>query len=984
MKRFGKQIAASLLSLVLMAGLIPAAGAVAASRMGDINGDGYVDAGDALLALRCAVDDYTLSAEQALVGDVTRDGSVNAGDAVLILRYDAGLIGDLGDAPGGSANKPEIDSSYHLAHRYTASRKNKDVYEDLGDKAVQEYCWTAYVNGEEQEAFIPTKNDLAEWPYTGEGTVTEIYVSDEREDIIVYEINYYLGQVTRVRTDENGDYIAVKEISDGSSLNVNTFYAEGYEVGDYVVYTQTVNHDDRTVSGSVCRGETVTVEVTAVSKDADSAGGYLYAGDVKYVYAEDEEMAQQHMAYDLEDPNVMVHPMLNREYVLYLDPNGYVMAFAQVEEPFGYLYVKDSDVLLGDWTARVLLEDGITKNVELDEDECDPPVEWIDSDEALGSTIDGKVFKYTVNETDEYALEPVAFETMIGDIRNGKAYISEGANKVIVDQDTVFVDDETSAVYVGYDAVPNIEEAEIVYVQEDRVIQIIFVLDGEQYDTSSTYFILSSTDRESLKHDSKYYWDYQDAYVNGEKTAIIVAYDYDGMAGTDDVLSVGVLYQTRKSVDGAYITQVEEADPACIGIPHVVGNDAFWLTAKETKEVKFDTDENTVYVYAEYDEGEDKWSISEGNLKDMDDEDVYEVQVVESDEEYAELVYIFAYIPVGSEDAPPPSDPDEEDAKYLYVKQSDETLGEWVARVLLEDGTTQVAELDEDECDPPIEWIDSDKALGSTIDGKVFKYTVNETGEYALEPVAFETMIGDIRNGKAYISEGVNKVIVDQDTVFVDDETEAAYVGYDAVPNIDGAHIVFVADNKIVKTAFVLDGEQYDTSDMYFMLSSTDRETIKYDGSYYWRYTDAYVDGEKCSLTISYNSIKDNDVDRDVLSVATLYKVKKTVEETYITEVVVADIEEAGMPYAVGNGAFWLTTEETKEVKFTSDENTVFVYAEYNEDEDEWGIFQGTLSDMKCDDVFAVWVVESDAEYAELVYILASIGEMPSLGVPTR
>ena len=986
MKRFGKQIAASLLSLVLMAGLIPAAGAVAASRMGDINGDGYVDAGDALLALRCAVDDYTLSAEQALVGDVTGDGSVNAGDAVLILRYDAGLVDSLGDVPENDTpvtppDFEEEDPDYTLA--YKKSMKSGEVYADLGAAVVHDYAWTAYINGlEQKEVVLPLKSNLSEWPYTGEGTLTEIYVDDEAQTVTVYEINYYLGRVRQVRTDTTGEYITVKELSEGSNLDVNTFYVEGYEENDYVVYTSTVNEDERNVIGKIYTPKTVTAEITAVNKDDDTGSGYVYGGNVKYVYAEDEGNQQDHMVYDLDAANEKAHPTLNKDYVLYLDPNGYVLAFERAEEEKSkYLYVKDSDEEMGEWVARVLLDDGTTQTIELNEGECE--VEWLVAyDKVQKSNIDEKVFKYSVNDKGEYDLDAVVSECMTGDIKNGKAYISDGINKVIVDLDTVFVDDNSQTTYIGYDAVPNIDGAYIIYVEDNKVIECTFVLDGDIYDVESTYFMLSSTDRETVKYDSKLYWRYLDAYVDGENCVLTVA--YNSIKSNDsykDHLEVGTLYTARKSTDGIYITEVEVVEGDTAGAPNAVGNEAFWLTTEETKEVKFNTDENTTYVCVEYDENEDKWLISRGSLSTMKDPDVASVTVAEADGEYAELVYIFSYIAMDSENSPVPSEPDGEDAAYLYVKMSDESLGEWEAKVLLDDGSTLIVDLDEDAYD--IYWADTSKDY-STIDKKVFKYTVNENGEYALEAVEFETLIGDIRNGKAYISDGTNKVIVDQDTVFVDNETGAVSVGYSAVPNMDNAKIIYVADQKIVQIAFVLDGEQYDTSDMYFMLSSTDRETIKYDGSYYWCYTDAYVDGEKCSLTVAYDSIKGNDTAQDDLSTATLYKVKKTVEETYITEVVVADIEEVGMPHAVGNGAFWLTTEETKEVKFTSDENTVFVYAEYNEDEDEWGIFQGTLSDMKCDDVFAVWVVESDAEYAELVYILASIGEMPSLGVPTR
>lgn len=68
---------------------------VASAQPGDINMDGYVDAGDALLALKYAVGSITLTEEQLKVADVNKDGYVDAGDAIRILRYNAGLIEEL-------------------------------------------------------------------------------------------------------------------------------------------------------------------------------------------------------------------------------------------------------------------------------------------------------------------------------------------------------------------------------------------------------------------------------------------------------------------------------------------------------------------------------------------------------------------------------------------------------------------------------------------------------------------------------------------------------------------------------------------------------------------------------------------------------------------------------------------------------------------------------------------------------------------------
>ncbi len=63
---------------------------------GDVNDDGAVDAGDAVLISRYDAGLVNLTDAQLAVGDVNDDGAVDAGDAVVISRYDAGLISTIG------------------------------------------------------------------------------------------------------------------------------------------------------------------------------------------------------------------------------------------------------------------------------------------------------------------------------------------------------------------------------------------------------------------------------------------------------------------------------------------------------------------------------------------------------------------------------------------------------------------------------------------------------------------------------------------------------------------------------------------------------------------------------------------------------------------------------------------------------------------------------------------------------------------------
>lgn len=59
---------------------------------GDVNGDSFINSGDALLVLRCSVGLETLTATQKNAADVNSDGSINSSDALKILQYSVGEI----------------------------------------------------------------------------------------------------------------------------------------------------------------------------------------------------------------------------------------------------------------------------------------------------------------------------------------------------------------------------------------------------------------------------------------------------------------------------------------------------------------------------------------------------------------------------------------------------------------------------------------------------------------------------------------------------------------------------------------------------------------------------------------------------------------------------------------------------------------------------------------------------------------------------
>ena len=92
----------------------------------------------------------------------------------------------------------------------------------------------------------------------------------------------------------------------------------------------------------------------------------------------------------------------------------------------------------------------------------------------------------------------------------------------------------------------------------------------------------------------------------------------------------------------------------------------------------------------------------------------------------------------------------------------------------------------------------------------------------------------------------------------MDVEGETAYTGYNEVPDVDNATLAYVLSTKngnVAEIVFIVDGDVYDSASTYFMLSKTTRESLQYDGDYYWEYTNAYVNGVKQSVYVDQDPV---------------------------------------------------------------------------------------------------------------------------------
>ena len=357
-----------------------------------------------------------------------------------------------------------------------------------------------------------------------------------------------------------------------------------------------------------------------------------------------------------------------------------------------YLLVRDSDEEMTDWIAKVVLMDADTMKCDVNTVVQNAPadfssaegseiIEWIDADGDGNrdySNIDDKIFKYSEDDDGVYTLtyvNQVYDPDARYDIGTGKEFMEIGSTGVRVDENTSFVDVKNGKAYEGYKNVPNIENAKIAYALDSKkVAKVVFILSGELYDKDVTYFFVADTDRESLKHDGKKYFEYTDIYnADGKQITLTIAYDALGDQdgdGKDDELQAGHIYQIKKVVDEIYATKVVEHDceDALCGDVVAAGNDTFRiLDASKNNKYKFDTDDATkmVLVESKYKNGTFKgYDVSIGSIGDIfvgtdDNGMACFVHVVEHDSQTAELVYINIY-KIGS------AAPEETEGLYYY------------------------------------------------------------------------------------------------------------------------------------------------------------------------------------------------------------------------------------------------------------------------------------------------------------------------------
>ena len=468
-----------------------------------------------------------------------------------------------------------------MVQEYTTGVTGKELYNLLTSNIIKNYEFHYYVDGKEDDT-IKASNMIRTNDYnyktTGNGALTQVFVDNEKEYIVITTINTYVAEAT-ADYNEKRDELALKIYSNK-------------------VNSATVKSADVPAAADVKEGDIVLVNVAEIGKNqyevitigepeviADakltkySALNYLVTDGTQYDYAltgssADVDSAAAYYHYGFSDLNVYNKSALDNTYNIYLDPYGYVIGTEKVSGELKYVFMTGYDrpmTHLGIKTAEAgaIFLDGTMQKIEVNVTKTNDNITQDDIDDGyskLAANADvgnmsryNKWFTYTVNKDGVYTLEPVDHwmnvpKTETRDVINSSSVVlrsDDGSldknNRAWGNDDSIYITVDTSGndynntiisdvnnVYTGVQnvdiklkSVGGINNVVFACYDEDGYIIGAVVL-GE--DVNNTKNFAYGIDKDAMSEyvkddDGYYYWDFE-AVVDGEIKTLTVKTEY--------------------------------------------------------------------------------------------------------------------------------------------------------------------------------------------------------------------------------------------------------------------------------------------------------------------------------------------------------------------------------------------------------------------------------------------------------------------------
>ena len=313
-------------------------------------------------------------------------------------------------------------------YEYTTAVTGKALYEALGKNTVETYDFSVFVDGAEKDAIAKeiAKNNKADLASTGNGVLTQVFVDNDKETVIISMVNTYLAKASAdynskkdsvslkiYFTDDgttktvDGEDLAISDIKDGDFLLVTYSYMTG------------VNKVE-----SIAKPE--AIEDSAIDAFKSGKGGNITVGGTKYGY----NKAAKYDADVLEDYTTSTGSTNLKDitYNLYLDQYGYVIGVEEVDAVDTYVFITGIDfsyssLATKNVTANAIFTDGTSKVIDVKND---------DTIKALNLTTNAAMatvnqwFTYTVNSSDVYTLGEISDTMQSNKNATGYTKIAQG------------------------------------------------------------------------------------------------------------------------------------------------------------------------------------------------------------------------------------------------------------------------------------------------------------------------------------------------------------------------------------------------------------------------------------------------------------------------------------------------------------------------------------------------------------------------------
>ena len=519
-----------------------------------------------------------------------------------------------------------------LVQEYTTGVTGKELYNLLTSNIIKNYEFSYYVDGKEDQT-IKASNMIRTNDYnyetTDNGALTQVFVDNEKEYIVITTINTYLAKA-------EADY---NEKRDELSLNI---YADKH-------VEPTVKAADIPAVADVKEGDFILVNVAETSKNdyevitigepeviADakltkySAQNYLVTDGTQYDYAMMGKEKVNSDRFGEKCLDTYAQSALDNTYNIYLDPYGYVIGTEKVSGELKYLFLtgydlNGSNLAVTTADAGAIFLDGTFSEIKIDvsatQDNLDKDTQNADypdlkngknvtsSDKGTGSSEYNMWFTYTTTEKNGqtvYTLAPVAENRWATQkATSNEAKINSSSVRVVDssaskraygNDDSVYITVDTGAVDLNtakgitkvtgtYTGVQNVDlkvynttdnkltnDPAIMAVYDKDLYIIGAIVVGEDANSTDNYaYVLDDAQNEYVDDNDNYYWDFE-AVVDGQIKTLTVKEKY----GTFDVSNkIGAYIGAGKNgmmtltydADGYVIdaVAVKDADPNVYG-----------------------------------------------------------------------------------------------------------------------------------------------------------------------------------------------------------------------------------------------------------------------------------------------------------------------------------------------------------------------------------------------------------------------------------